>query len=336
MDRKHILIVGSGSVGKRHARNLVTLGCRVSCVDPDHERQRELASEVPMVAAYNCMEEASKDKGSFDGVVIGSPPIFHVDQAITALDWRLPVLLEKPVSPDLKSALKLRSKVEKTKVPLLLDYTWRWWEPLQRVRQLLADKVIGRLMYVQFVMSAHLADWHPREDYLNFFMSRKSLGGGALLDESHWIDLMVWFFGMPRRLFARIEKISDLSIDTDDNVDMFVEYDGDVRVNIHLDLFGRPHEKCISFIGENGTIRWSAEPNQISIGREISHTWETIPYTCERNDMFIKVAHEFLSIMQGGSVKTCNIEDGVRVLRVIESARRSHLNAKMVSVGGDN
>jgi predicted dehydrogenase len=41
-------------------------------------------------------------------------------------------------------------------------------------------------------MSAHLADWHPWERYQDFFMAQAALGGGALLDESHFLDLMLW------------------------------------------------------------------------------------------------------------------------------------------------
>jgi predicted dehydrogenase len=68
-------------------------------------------------------------------------------------------------------------------------------------------------------MAAHLADWHPWERYQDFFMSSKTMGGGAILDESHWLDLMLWFFGTPEKLFAKVDKISDLEIETDDNVD---------------------------------------------------------------------------------------------------------------------
>ena len=63
-------------------------------------------------------------------------------------------------------------------------------------------------------------------------MARREMGGGALLDESHWIDLMLWLFGMPSRVSGRIEKISDLEIDSDDNVDLLFAYDAGPRVSI--------------------------------------------------------------------------------------------------------
>ena len=121
----HLVIVGTGSVGKRHAINLSALGCTVTCVDPRQQRLDEVAGEeVTLQAVFPSLEEAFAADDTFDAVVVASPPSFHVDQSILALRQGKPVLLEKPVSPDLASALKLQAAVHDTKVPLLLGYTW--------------------------------------------------------------------------------------------------------------------------------------------------------------------------------------------------------------------
>ncbi len=327
----HLVIVGTGSVGKRHAINLSALGCTVTCVDPRQDRLDEVAGEkVTLQAVFPSLEEAFAADDTFDAVVVASPPSFHVDQSTSALRRGKPVLLEKPVSPDLASALKLQAAVHDTKVPLLLGYTWRWWPPLLRVRDLVARQAVGQLRHVKFTMAAHLADWHPWERYQDFFMASGALGGGALLDESHWLDLMLWFFGMPERLFAKIEKISDLEIETDDNVDILVYYPNDLRVSLHLDLYARPHEKTIQFVGENGTLIW--EPNRIKIGKGMDPDWEIEDFHYDRNDMFVAVAKEFLHVLSGGPVQTCTIDDGARVLNLIEAARMSSSCEKVIEI----
>jgi predicted dehydrogenase len=320
---RHILILGTGSVGKRHARNLHEMGCTLACMDPRADRLQEMAAAgIALTAAYRSVEEAWNQAASFDGVVVASPPRFHVEQCLAALEHRLPVLLEKPVSPDLESALRLEQEVGRCRIPLLLGYTWRWWPSLLRVRELLAEGVVGALRHVTFTMAAHLADWHPWERYQDFFMASRELGGGALLDESHWLDLMLWYFGRPDSIFATVDKLSDLEIDSDDNVDMVASYPGNhLRVVLHLDLFRRPHEKSIQFVGENGTLVW--EPNQIKIGKTLDPHWKIERFSQERNDMFVAVAREFLEVLDGRPVRTCTIADGVQVLRVVEAARRS-------------
>ena len=329
---KHILILGTGSVGKRHARNFQQLGCTISCMDPRQDRLDEVKSEgVELKSAFTSVESALSGKESFDAVVVGSPPSFHVEQCIAALNNSLPVLLEKPVSPDLDGCSRLHKAVGEASAPLLLGYTWRWWPPLARVKDLLSAQTLGNLLSVTFTMSAHLADWHPWERYQDFFMSDAALGGGALLDESHWLDLMLWFFGMPDRLFAKIEKISDLEIETDDNVDMQIIYDNNnIRVNMHLDLYGRPHEKSIQFIGTNGSLIW--EPNQIKICHEMDPNWEIENFDNDRNDMFVNVAEEFLKVMAGDVQASCTIDDGLKVLQLIEAARQSSREERMIKL----
>ena len=129
---------------------------------------------------------------------------------------------------------------------------------------------------------------------------------------------------------ADIDKVSSLDIETDDNVDMLIIFKDGLRVTMHLDLYGRPHEKYIRFIGEEGTIYWTADPNRIAVGKEMAEIWDSREFNCERNDMFLSADREFLDVLDGKPVKTCTIQDGVRVLSFIESARKSHSESRMV------
>jgi predicted dehydrogenase len=323
MSRPHVLIVGAGSVGRRHARNLHSLGCEISCVDPRTDRLGQVATEVSVREQFTDLEVALRNAKDLSGVAVCSPPKFHVEQSIMALDAGLPVLLEKPVSPDLMSCRALHQRLG-SGGKLLLGYTYRWWEPVRRLKSLIDAAKVGAPRYARFYMSAHLADWHPWESYQDFFMASRELGGGALLDESHFIDLMLWFFGKPERLFARVEKISDLEIGTDDFVEVSAVYPGALRVGIHLDLIGRPHDKQIVVTGEKGTIQCLFDPNEIRFSSSPEPRWEAEPFALERNDMFLGVAREFLQLIDNSSVApSCGIIDGLRTLEVIEACRES-------------
>ena len=329
---RHVAVVGSGSVGQRHARNFAELGCALSGVDPRSDRLEDLSQEVGALrGTYQSLDECLEHATDLDGVVISSPPAFHVDQAIQTIQRGLPILLEKPLSTDSVSAMRLKQVLEQKDVPVLLGYTWRWWVPLQVVRRLIDEGTLGRVLHVRCSLAAHLADWHPWEDYRNFFMASKELGGGALLDESHWLDLMLWFFGMPRAVVAQIGNLSTLEIDSDDNVDILMIYDG-LQINIHLDLFTRPHEKSIRFVGENGTILWSADPNAISQALKPHYQWSEERFAQERNDMFLAEAKHFLGVIAGTEVPACTSADGLQVLKVIDAARESQATGKLVYI----
>jgi hypothetical protein len=103
-----------------------------------------------------------------------------------------------------------------------------------------------------------------------------------------------------------------------------------MRVSLHLDLYARPHEKTIQFVGENGTLIW--EPNRIKFGKEMDANWEIEEFAYDRNDMFVEVVKEFLHVLAGGSVKTCTIDDGVRVLNLIDAARISSREEKVIEI----
>lgn len=331
MSAARILIVGGGSVGRRHAKNLHALGASIACFDPRRERIDQARADVPLEAEYDTWGAALRAVNVHDAVVIASPPSFHVEQAIACLEAGVPVLLEKPVSPDLASAERLQAVVVRSEAPLLVGYTYRWWPPLIELRRRLAAGAIGTLRHARFVMSAHLADWHPWERYQDFFMASRELGGGALLDESHFLDLMLWLFGPPDALTGRAEHLSSLEITTDDNVDVSAEYGSGLRVVIHLDLFGRPHEKSVTVTGENGTLWCGFDPNVLRESADAAGNWGITAFECERNEMFVGVAREFLEVVARRQTPTCTAADGADVLRLVEMVRTSTSERRTVS-----
>ena len=182
-------------------------------------------------------------------------------------------------------------------------------------------------------MSAHLEDWHPWERYQDFFMAHQDLGGGALLDESHFIDQAIWLLGMPASLFGRVEKLSELEITSDDNVDVCLVYESGLRLWIHLDLYGRPHERSLTVVGEKGTLRCLFGPPRLLQSGDAEGPWEESAFDCERNDMFMGVASEFLDVLGGRKEPSCTIDDGVNVLRCVEAVRESTRSGRTVGVG---
>lgn len=334
MSTLHILIIGTGSAGRRHAKNLSSLGVAVFCFDPREDRLSQAKQEIPTLkGVYSSFEHVLAEASRFDGAVIASPPSTHVEQTIALLEREIPVLLEKPIAPDLASAVHLEEVAQICKASVLLGYTYRWWPPFLELRHQIKQKRLGALRHARFVMSAHLADWHPWEPYQDFFMAHRELGGGALLDESHFIDLMLWFFGMPEAIFGRVEHLSSLEITTDDNVDLVAIYPDNFRVTIHLDLFGRPHEKSITVVGEQGSLQCLFEPNVLRYAAQASGSWQMDSFSCERNDMFLTEVKDFVALIHDPSMPVaCSVEDGVWVLRCVEAVRLSTQTGRTVAM----
>jgi hypothetical protein len=60
--------------------------------------------------------------------------------------------------------------------------------------------------------------------------------------------------------------------------------------------------------------------------------WEIEEFAYDRNDMFVEVAKEFLNVLSGEFVKTCTIDDGVLVLNLIEAARISSSEERVIEI----
>ena len=316
----HILIVGFGSVGRRHAQNLARYGANISVVDTRADRLSPPPG-VTLAGAYTNADAAFAG-ACFDGAVIATPTAFHEAQTGQALAQGCRVLLEKPVAMDLASGRRIAAAEARAGLPILLGYTWRWWEALREMRRRLHAGVIGKPLRGEFVMASHLEDWHPGEPLTDFFMSSAELGGGALLDESHWLDQMVWMFGMPAEISADIEHVSALPINCDDQVELLAFYEHGLRVRVHLDLYTRPTERSIAVIGDGGALKWSFDSNVLAeFG---SGQWRKTPFAGERNAMFEALAIEFLDVLVG-KPPLCTLADGLAVLEVLELARQSSI-----------
>jgi predicted dehydrogenase len=317
-----ILVVGAGSVGKRHLKNLQQLGVSdLTAVDTREDRLEEIKTAVTGVKGVASLEAALKEK--FDGAVVAAPPHVHVSIGRLLIEKKIPILMEKPLADREEGVRELLEKADQNKIPIVTGYTYRFWPPLVKISQLLDQKPIGRILSVRIEVSEYLPDWHPWEDYRDFFMAKKEQGGGALLDESHMIDIALWLFGEIEEIFCVNEKLSSLEITTDDLAEMIVKFKSGAVGSLHMDIFGRAHQKGMTVIGDEGNLIWDPDKNEVRLFRAAAKAWETFPFVCERNEMFLEEAKHFIAVIKGQEKPRLNGWDGYKTLQYILAARDS-------------
>ncbi|MFD8305514.1 Gfo/Idh/MocA family protein [Streptomyces sp. NPDC059690] len=104
-----VAVVGTGKMGADHVRRIqeVISGARVSAVvDVDAERAKAVAARVEGCTAYTD-PAAAMAAADVDAVLIASPGPAHEAALLTAFEHDLPVLCEKPLTPDAASALRV-------------------------------------------------------------------------------------------------------------------------------------------------------------------------------------------------------------------------------------
>jgi predicted dehydrogenase len=156
---------------------------------------------------------------------------------------------------------------------------------------------------------------------------------GALLDESHTVDIARWFFGEVASVFAFTGRVSSLEITADDLAEMVLRFDSGAVVSVHMDIYGRSHRKEMLIQGEDGNLDWDFYANRVTLYRAGGKSTEEWDFDTDRNEMFLAEARHFLECVEGTAVPPVDGADGLETLKVLLAARESSDTGRVVELG---
>ena len=115
-----ICVIGAGNWGRNHVKTLLPLNVTIGCIDTDSNQLQKIKSLFPKIICYSNFEESIKD--NFDGYVIATPPSSHFKLSKKIIENYKPLLVEKPLTLDLKSAIELNRIAKENKVNLMVGH----------------------------------------------------------------------------------------------------------------------------------------------------------------------------------------------------------------------
>lgn len=241
MPRIHV--IGGGSIGLRHARNLEAAGARVTVWDPapspDLERSG-LAGDEPWPTA--------------DGYVVASPTVHHAEHLARALDVGGRVFVEKPIAV---APAEVADLVAAHGDRMMVGYNLRLHEPLVALADTLRSGRVGEVHGARLWFGQYLPDWRPTVDYRRTYSARRDLGGGVLLDAIHEIDLAVWMLGPDLDVHsALVTRVGDLELDVEDTVRALLVTGTGAPVDLSLDYLSRTYRRGVELVGSEATARY--------------------------------------------------------------------------------
>ena len=136
-------------------------------------------------------------------VVITTPTASHLSLALEAAEHGCHLFIEKPLAHAWQGVDRLVDLVEHGRLVTLVGCNLRFHPGLRAVKNLLAEKAVGRVIAVRAEVGQYLPDWHPEEDYRKNYSARRALGGGIVLDAIHEIDYVRWLLGEVRSAVFR-------------------------------------------------------------------------------------------------------------------------------------
>ena len=127
-----------------------------------------------------------------NAIYIASPHGLHVEHVKLAAESGKIVLCEKPVGISAADAQACVDVCQAHSVPLSVPYYRRCWPIVRKMRELLNEKAIGRVVAAR----VQLADYFAGDPDRPWLTSKAFSGGGALANAgSHWVDLIRYLLG---------------------------------------------------------------------------------------------------------------------------------------------
>lgn len=336
-----VLFCGLGGIGQRHLRNLrALLGDRLEVHAYRVRRNREklldnltVEPNADLEADYGITvhsELSSALAVKPELVLVCNPSSLHTPIALAAAKAGVHIFIEKPLSNSMAGIEELLSVVRTKKLLCYVGYNFRFHPGLIRMKELIEGRRFGNILSVRAEIGEYLPNWHKYEDYRQMYAAREDLGGGVIFSQIHEMDLIYWFFGLPKTISCRGGKLSTLEIDVEDTASSLMQYEGPhgrFPITLHQDFLQRPPVRTFKVSGDAGMAEIDLLRNWLMIYGEQGDKLEELTFTgFNRNDMFLEQARHVLECITARTAPNVGLHAGIQSLRLALAAKESLVN----------
>jgi predicted dehydrogenase len=323
----NIAIIGLGSIGQRHLDSCVRLKDelglgQIRAFDLSAERRGQAAAKHPAAAIADRMVAAVDGA---DAVFICTPTSNHIS-VIEEMSRgrRFHLFIEKPLAHTLEGCDEMIFAQQRSQKVTAVGYLLRFHPVLRGLKRLVTEGALGRVLSVRAESGFFLPQWHPWEDYRDFYMSWKTGGGGALLDTSHEINYLQWLCGPMTTVKGYFDHISDLEITSDDLAIAVCRFASGAYGQIHLDLLQFDECRYCKVIGTEAVATADLIANTIRRNKRGEKEWISESFDVSYDRIYEEEVREFITVCRAGGVLTSPATAARETLGVVEAIRRSH------------
>ena len=144
----NITVVGSGYWGKNHVKNFYELGSLYAVCEIDKAKRDELKKKYPDVKLFSAFNEMLNDQ-SIDGIVIATPAQTHFELARQCLEAGFPVLVEKPMTLNIKDTEFLTNLAKEKNLTLMVGHILEYHPAIVKMKELIDEGRLGKLKHIR-------------------------------------------------------------------------------------------------------------------------------------------------------------------------------------------
>jgi len=305
MKYKKVLLVGYGSIGKRHAKNLMDFGIKLYILTkyPDN-----------LDAIFLRDLEEIKDV-NIDFCIIATPTARHLDaleRCLTLSNIPRKILIEKPLECSYLRGKKIKDITKKYGIDIFIAYNIRFLKIFNVIKKFIKEQK-DTIRIIDVVAGQDLREWRPYKDYTESYSAHRDQGGGVDLDLSHEIDYVLWLFGdnFKNKIIFK-NRISKLKIDSPDIFKLILDYSTFI-VDITLDYIRKPKERYIKILCEGSkNLYYNFVSNILKIGDK------QIVISDDSNQSYEEMLKTLLDINDKNKNIFCSIDEGLNILKILE------------------
>jgi len=289
---KKALVVGYGSIGKRHTRELRNLGFEVDIVS-SHAKKKKVNNlkDVADFSVYDC-------------VVLSSETHLHERQYqwLCEKKYTGKMIVEKPVGFLLEEGNCVYPA-----------YNLRFHGGVKKLKDELLDK---SCIHAQMNISRHLPTMREGgRPYGESYSCSKAKGGGVLCDFSHDLDLLIHLFGPCKKLIAHGGKLSSLEGDSYDCVTLLCETEKCPSLCLHLDYVDHFPERTIKVSADEDSIYLNLDEHYYCSSKE--------EIQFDEDELEQSYVEQLKAVLADDKKSLCSISDSNKTEKLIEAIEHS-------------
>ena len=339
-----ILVIGYGSIGRRHIFNILkNTNFKIIVISKRNKIIKNDFKQIPQNILDNRLEISDSLEKSFlqnpKIAFISNETSKHISVGIKLAKKGIDIFIEKPLSNSLNDIKEFEKIIINKKLISMVGCNFRFFPPFKEIKKLVDKKIMGQIYSIQLENNSYLPDWHPYENYEKGYAANKNLGGGVTLTQIHELDYLCWIFGLPIEVTTIMDKISTLKIDVDDISESIIKFANSSIAKIHLDFIQRPFYKSCKIIGSKGIISWNSDENKIKLFDSKKQKWNEHKIlnnyklsSKKINQMYVDELLYFLNCVKKRNQPMNNLSEAKTILNVALSMRKSSNLKKTIKI----
>ena len=324
-----LAIVGLGSIGRRHLRLISEIRPDIEIIVVRSGHGGECDEESMATKTVYSIGDAIKE--GIQAAIVSSPATLHLKQSLELAKNGIHLLIEKPISHTSDRVKELLKIVNENRITIMVGYVLRYDLGAIKFKNWLDNKIKGKILHARIECGSYLPDWRLDQNYRKTVSALPELGGGVLLELSHELDYLHWFFGNPVDVQAQIRNSGTLDINVEDQADLLITSKQGYPITVQIDFNRRHIERKCKVLTTEGELIWDAVNKNVT-WKGVNKEQSKYEYNNERNSIYRKQLEVFFDCIENDNDPIVTVKDGINVISLIDAVRNASEKGIRVSL----